>query len=141
MLIDELRFRQLCQTPDGSIESRKFQAALDQSKDDPVPVTFDVGLGQTKTIKMSRQECEFYAKIAHEENAAEDKLIECLNPKMRPWALNNRDKMRQKLIDSIDVMKENEKVPGQGVVLVWPLCPPDQVDEEVANNYLRKYGN
>lgn len=136
MIIDEILFRQLCQTPDGAIESRKFQEALDKIKEDPVPVVFEISLGETKIIKMPRKECEFYAKIAHEENAAEDKLLEYLNPRMRLWALNNREKMVQKLKEAIE---SNKKVPRQGLVLVWPLCPPDQVDDEIAKNYLREY--
>lgn len=136
MLIQEHKLRAACRGEYGSLECAKFEEALKNSQADPVPVTFDIDLVESKTFLIPRQECEFYAKIVADENRPEAELIEYVNPKMSFWIKMNRIGMCIKLREAIE--EYNPKA-NSGVVIVWPLCAPDQVPLEVAQNYLRKY--
>lgn len=135
-MVTEADFRKLCRTTEGSLEAEAFQKALDSSNDDTVAVTFNVGIDETKIVKIPRHVCEKYAIIAKEENGPESDLLNSINPRMHGWAKMNRDKVCRKIIEA---MGAEEKVPGQGIVLLWPLCAPDQVSESVAKNYLERY--
>lgn len=137
MIIDEIKFRRLCRTEYGRYDSEQFQKALDQSQEDPVTVTFETNLDEVKQIELSREECEFYAKIAKEEMYLEDELLKSINPRMHSWARMNRLKMCGKLKEAMEL---EDKVPGQGLIIIWPMCGPDQVGEDLANRYIKTYG-
>lgn len=138
MLIPELKFRALCRSQEGAMEAERFQEALDKSQDDPVPVMFEM-LDDTKTINIPRQECEFYAQIAKEERTEETELLSHITPGMHPWTKHNRSKMCDRLKEAVLKYKEERKIPGQEVILIWPMFPPDQIPLEVCEKYLRKY--
>lgn len=137
MLIDPIKLRRLCNTQEGAIESRKFAQALKKSISDPVAVEFTIDFNTVKTFHIPRIECEQYAKIVADENRFEDALLEHINPIMQEWARNNRDKMCAKIEDA----KEGRTSSQFGYVIVWPLCPPDNIPIDEGENYLKKYSN
>lgn len=139
MLIQEHKLRSLCRSESGGIDGEMFQKALDKNDNDPVEVVYEDGLGEAKIFKIPRQECEYYAQIAKEESAPEKELLSHVNPGMHQWIKYNRRKMCTKLTECMLEYKENRRIPGQGVLVVWPLFPPDQIPEEVVLSYLRRY--
>lgn len=138
MILSEHKLKELCKTSDGAIEAEQFQKALDISKEDPVTVEFDVH-GDLKKVQIPRDECEYYAQIAREEAKPEKELLAHITKEMHFWAKYNRHKMCDKLKESVLKYHEESKVPGQGVVIIWPMFVPDQVPLEVVEGYLRKY--
>lgn len=139
MLITEEKLRKLCRGDQGAFESAPFQDALNASEADPVPVTFTVDFDEFKTVHIPRQECEFYAQIAEEEAEPEAEILKHINPMMHLWVKNNRSKMCSRLKEAMVKYTEEHRVPGQGVVIVWTLCAPDQVSPDIVENYLRRY--
>lgn len=135
-MIVEHRFRALCRKEQGGIEGEKFQKALDASKADPLPVSFEVGIDEERTIEIPREVAEFYAKIAKEERKEEDELLKHIKPEAHTWVKHNRTKMIEKLREAMLESLTN----GRSLTLIWPLWTPDVVPFEVAQGYVRKYG-
>ncbi len=133
-MIDEHRFRALCRKDQGGIEGARFQAALDASKADPVPVSFEVGLDEVKVMEIPRADCETYARIALEERKEEDELLKFIKPEAHAFVKWNRSKIVLKL-QEIMVQYPMYRV----IVLTWPLWTPDSVPVAVAEAYVRKY--
>ncbi len=133
-MIDEHRFRALCRKDLGSIEASKFQAALEASEADPVPVVFEVGIDEQKIMEIPRADAELYAKIAKEERAPEDDLLKYIKPEAHNFVKFNRSKM---------VLMLKEIMLGypmhKHITLIWPLWTPDNVSVAVADAYVRKY--
>lgn len=140
MILSEHRLRSFCKTSDGAIEAEQFEKALKLSNEDPVTVEFDIN-GTPKKIEIPRDECEYYAQIAKEEAGPQKELLKTINPEMHWWIKYNREKMCDKIREGILKYKEEHKIPGQGVVIAWPLFPPDQVSIEAAEKYLSKYSS
>lgn len=140
-MINEERFRALCRKDQGGIEGARFQEALDKSPADPVPVSFEVGIDETKIIEISREDAQNYAIIAKEEYAPEAELLKCLKPEVHAFVKNNRSRMVKKLSEDLATHKGrsfNFNAPGNFVIL-WPLWTPDNVPVKVAEDYIRRY--
>lgn len=133
MIFSEQTFRQLCRGEYGGYESSKFQEALDKDPGDPVAVTFDTGFRETKTLHVSREDAQQYARWAHEERGPESQLLFYIKPQMHQWILSHRPQMCERL-------KAAMKTPDKDVQIVWPHETPDVVPWETAERYIKKYG-
>ena len=134
MIFSEQTFRKLCRSEYGGFESAKFKEALDKDPGDPVAITFETGYKQTKTVHISREDAEQYARWAEEEQAPESQLLFYIKPQMHQWILSHRPRMSERL-------KAAMKTPDKDVQIVWPHETPDVVPWEAAEGYLRKYGS
>lgn len=144
-MIEEHRFRAICRKDQGGIEGERFQKALDASKDDPVPVIFEVGIDEIRKIEISRQECEFYAKIAKEERQPEEELLKHIKPEAHAFVKWNRSKVISILQNALLEHKPSVET-GWGkiannakITICWPLWTPDSIPVYVAEAYVRKY--
>lgn len=133
-MIDEKRFRAICRKDQGGIEGAKFEEALNASKDDPVSIRFEVGLDEFKAVELPRSDVVLYAKIAKEERAPEDELLQYIKPEAKGFVRHNRTKIIGKLKE-IMVQYPMYRM----IVLTWPLWTPDTVPFSVAEAYVRKY--
>lgn len=136
MIFSEQNFRKLCRTELGGFESRKFQEALDANPADPVPIIFEVGFMETKTVMVSRIDAEQYARWAKEESTPETEILKYIKPQMHRWILNNRPGMCEYLKDAIARFNPEYNTEVQ---IIWPIETPDVVPFEAAERYVRKY--
>lgn len=133
-MIDENIFRKLCRSEFGGIELSAFGESL---KNNPEKDLITVIFQDSSRITLTKEEAQYYAKIAAEEVKPEEELLSFIKPKMRTWVKNNRKKMCQRLIKSL----ENYHEDYNGVTVTWEIDTPDKIPLDVVKKYLQWYNN
>mgnify|MGYP001583738542 FL=1 len=138
MLFSEEKFRKICRSEQGGLESMKFQDAIESTNADPVMITFDIGLNEKKIVSIPRAVALIYAKLALEEIIPESELIKYLNPDVSSWVKLNRKKMCEKIREAKYRFNPDHHV---ALTIIWPIHPPDSIPFSVGMAYLNKYEN
>lgn len=130
MHFSEESFRKIARHPEARMWMYSFREAIKEPGD-----ILKITLADSKEFEIEREHLTQCLKWLDEEEAAENRLIESINPSLRNWVLSNRGKM-------VNILKESAKkdVPHwPGIQVSWPNAIPDMVPREIVFDFIKKY--